>query len=59
MALVVLLRRFLFTDNARLAGVVGEKSIAAMVGSLIDALEVEYGTFVTRLYRACRPTKGD
>lgn len=50
--------RFLFTDNARLASVVGEKSITGMIGTLFDALEDEYGIVVTRLFRVFKPGKG-
>ena len=51
--------RFLFTDNARLASVVGEKSIAAMIMTLSEALEAEYGMLATRLYRVFRPPPGN
>ena len=50
--------RFLFTNNARLATVVGEKSITTMISTLSEALEEEFGLFVTRLYRVFRPQKG-
>ena len=50
--------RFLFTNNARLASIVGEKSIMAMISTLSDALEEEYGALVSRLYRVFKPPKG-
>lgn len=49
---------FVFTENARLVSVVGEKSIAGMIATLCDALEEEYGVMVARLYRVFRPGKG-
>ena len=55
---VCLPTRFLFTDNARMASVVGEKFITAMIGTLCDALEKEYGMMFTRLYKVFMPNKG-
>ena len=33
----------------------GQNSVTAMLGSLYDAVERQYGLFATRLYRAFRP----
>jgi len=50
--------RFLFTDNARMTTLVGEKFVVGMIGTLCDALELEYGILIPRLYRIFRPLKG-
>jgi len=50
--------RFLFTDNARMTTLVGEKFVVGMIGTLCDALESEYGILIPRLYRIFRPLKG-
>ena len=56
--------RLLFTDQTKVvtsAG--GQNSVTQMIGSLLDAVEEQYGRFPTRLYRAfrnvarCRCTK--
>ena len=49
--------RFLFTKNARLTVVAGEKTITTMIRTLCDSLEEEYGTLVTRLFRVFKPPK--
>src|SRR6218665_313144 len=51
--------RFLFTDNAHLNSLTGEKSITGIVATLCDALENEYGILVPRLYRIFKPRKGN
>jgi hypothetical protein len=43
--------RFLFSESTRLTSVGGEKALAAMIGTLADSLETEYGTLVARLFR--------
>ncbi|GAB1601599.1 kinase D-interacting substrate of 220 kDa-like [Argonauta hians] len=43
--------RFLFSDCTRLTSVGGEKSLAAMIGTLCDEAERCYGVVVTRLFR--------
>ena len=53
-----LLQRFLFTNNARMTSLVGDKFVAGMIGTLCDALEAEYGILIPRLYRIFRPLKG-
>ena len=50
---------FLFTKNARLPVLAGEKSITTMVTTLYESLEAEYGVGVTRLYRVFKPQKGE
>ena len=50
--------RFLFTDNARMTTLVGEKFVVGMMGTLCDALESEYGILIPRLYRIFKPLKG-
>jgi hypothetical protein len=50
--------RFLFTNNARMTSLVGDKFVAGMIGTLCDALEAEYGIFVPRLYRIFKPLRG-
>jgi ankyrin repeat-rich membrane spanning protein len=48
--------RLLFTDQTKVvtsAG--GQNSVTQMIGSLLDAVEAQYGTLATRLYRAFRP----
>ncbi|XP_014244027.1 kinase D-interacting substrate of 220 kDa B isoform X2 [Cimex lectularius] len=48
--------RFYFTDHARVGSSVdGENCVVQMIGSLFDAIETDFGTFSTRLYRAFRP----
>ena len=47
--------RLLFTDQTKVvtsAG--GQNSVTQMIGSLLDAVEEQYGKFPTRLYRAFR-----
>jgi hypothetical protein len=51
--------RFLFTNNARMTSLVGDKFVAGLIGTLCDALESEYGMFVPRLYRIFKPLKGN
>ena len=55
---VVLAVRFLFTDNARMTTLVGEKFVVGMIGTLCDALESEYGVLIPRLYRIFKPLRG-
>lgn len=43
--------RFLFSESTRLTSVGGEKALAAMIGTLGDSLESEYGRLVARLFR--------
>ncbi|XP_005101087.2 kinase D-interacting substrate of 220 kDa B [Aplysia californica] len=50
--------RFLFSDCTRLTSVGGEKSLAAMIGTLCEAVEKEYGVFIARLFRVFKPTPG-
>ncbi|XP_033742353.1 LOW QUALITY PROTEIN: kinase D-interacting substrate of 220 kDa B-like [Pecten maximus] len=50
--------KFLFSESTRLVSVGGEKSLAAMVGTLGDVLEQEYGVFVARLFRVFKPSTG-
>ena len=50
--------RFLFSDCTRLSSVGGEKSLAAMIGTLCDAVEKEYGILIARLFRVFKPTPG-
>jgi hypothetical protein len=50
--------RFLFTNNARMTSLVGDKFVAGLIGTLCDGLEAEYGIFVPRLYRIFKPLKG-
>ena len=50
--------RLLFTDQTKVvtsAG--GQNSVTQMIGSLLDAVEEQYGRFPTRLYRAFREGK--
>ncbi|GFS27735.1 kinase D-interacting substrate of 220 kDa [Elysia marginata] len=47
--------RFLFSECTRLTSVGGEKSLAAMIGTLCDAVEKEYGVITTRLFRVFKP----
>ncbi|KAK6976674.1 kinase D-interacting substrate of 220 kDa, partial [Biomphalaria glabrata] len=47
--------RFLFSECTRLTSVGGEKSLAAMIGTLCDAVEKEYGIFIARLFRVFKP----
>jgi len=51
--------RFLFTNNARMTSLVGDKFVAGMIGTLCDALEAEYGILVPRLYRIFKPLRGN
>ncbi len=47
--------RLLFTDQTKVvtsAG--GQNSVTQMIGSLLDAVEAQYGRVATRLYRAFR-----
>lgn len=50
--------RFLFSECTRLTSVGGEKSLAAMIGTLCEAVEKEYGFLVTRLFRVFKPSEG-
>ncbi|XP_060080906.1 kinase D-interacting substrate of 220 kDa-like [Ylistrum balloti] len=50
--------KFLFSESTRLVSVGGEKSLAAMVGTLGDVLEQEYGVLVARLFRVFKPSTG-
>ncbi|RUS87250.1 hypothetical protein EGW08_005002 [Elysia chlorotica] len=47
--------RFLFSECTRLTSVGGEKSLAAMIGTLCDAVEKEYGVLIARLFRVFKP----
>ncbi|KAJ8928238.1 hypothetical protein NQ314_019188 [Rhamnusium bicolor] len=48
--------RFFFTDQTRVSSTTGgENSIVQMIGSLYDAIEIQYGALATRLYRAFKP----
>lgn len=48
--------KFYFTDQTRVGTTsVGENAVVQMVGSLYDSIEKDYGSMVTRLYRAFRP----
>lgn len=48
--------RFYFTDHTRVSSTTGgENSIVQMIGSLYDAIESDYGSLATRLYRAFKP----
>lgn len=48
--------RFYFTDQTRMSSTTsGENSVVQMIGSLYDAIENDYGSVVTRLYRAFKP----
>lgn len=46
--------RFLFSDCTRLTSVGGEKSLAAMIGTLSESAERAYGVIVTRLFRVVK-----
>lgn len=48
--------RFYFTDQTRVSSTTGgENSVVQMIGSLYDAIESDYGSLATRLYRAFKP----
>lgn len=48
--------RFYFTEQTRVStSSGGENSVVQMVGSLYDAIESDYGSVATRLYRAFKP----
>ncbi|KAL7300780.1 hypothetical protein TKK_0006756 [Trichogramma kaykai] len=48
--------KFFFTDQTRVGTTAaGENAIVQMVGSLYDAIEAEFGSLPTRLYRALKP----
>ncbi|XP_046564422.1 kinase D-interacting substrate of 220 kDa B-like [Haliotis rubra] len=47
--------RFLFSECTRLTSVGGEKSLAAMIATLCEAVENEYGILVARLFRVFKP----
>jgi hypothetical protein len=47
--------RFLFSESTRLTSVGGEKALAAMIASLSESVEREYGMLVTRLFRVFKP----
>ncbi|XP_076446294.1 kinase D-interacting substrate of 220 kDa B-like [Babylonia areolata] len=49
--------RFLFSDCTRLTSVGGEKALAAMIATLCQAVEREYGFVVTRLFRVFKPAE--
>lgn len=51
--------RFYFTDQTRVSSTIaGENCVVQMVGSLFDAIERDYGSLATRMYRAFRPKPG-
>ena len=50
--------RFLFSECTRLTSVGGEKALAAMIGTMCQAVENEYGVIVTRLFRVFKPAGG-
>lgn len=51
--------RFYFTDQTRVSSTTGgENSVVQMIGSLYDAIESDYGSITTRLYRAFKPKPG-
>lgn len=51
--------RFYFTDQTRVSSTTGgENSVVQMIGSLYDAIELDYGAVATRLYRAFKPKPG-
>ncbi|CAD6208425.1 GSCOCG00003437001-RA-CDS, partial [Cotesia congregata] len=48
--------KFYFTDQTRVGTTAaGENAVVQMVGSLYDSIENDFGSLVTRLYRAFRP----
>ncbi|XP_018570623.1 kinase D-interacting substrate of 220 kDa B isoform X3 [Anoplophora glabripennis] len=48
--------RFFFTDQTRVTSTAGgENSVVQMLGSLYDAIEIQYGALATRLYRSFKP----
>ena len=48
--------KFFFTDQTRVGTTTaGENAVVQMVGSLYDAIEADYGSLPTRLFRAFRP----
>ena len=48
--------KLIFTDQSKVSTSAGaENSVIQILGSLYDNLELTYGTFATRLYRAFRP----
>ncbi|KAK4875156.1 hypothetical protein RN001_011578 [Aquatica leii] len=48
--------RFYFTDQTRVSSTIaGENCVVQMIGSLYDAIEKDYGSLATRLYRAFKP----
>lgn len=47
--------KFLFSEGTKLTSVGGEKALAAMIGTLGEALEREYGSVVARLFRVFKP----
>lgn len=48
--------KFYFTDQTRVGTTAaGENAVVKMVGSLYDTIEDDFGSAVTRLYRAFRP----
>ncbi|XP_061165393.1 kinase D-interacting substrate of 220 kDa-like isoform X1 [Saccostrea echinata] len=47
--------KFLFSEGTKLTSVGGEKALAAMIGTLGEALEQEYGSVVARLFRVFKP----
>ncbi|KAL8561546.1 hypothetical protein ACOMHN_024782 [Nucella lapillus] len=49
--------RFLFSDCTRLTSVGGEKALAAMIATLCQAVEKEYGFLITRLFRVFKPAE--
>ncbi|KAK3576078.1 hypothetical protein CHS0354_014082 [Potamilus streckersoni] len=47
--------KFLFSESTKLTSVGGEKALAAMVASLGEAVEEEFGFLVTRLFPVFKP----
>ena len=48
--------RFLFSESTRLSSVGGEKALAAMVASLSDSVEEEFGFLASRLFALLKHT---
>ena len=52
--------RLLFTDQTKvITSAGGQNSVTQMIGSLYDAIEIQYGMFASRLFRAFRPAPVD
>ena len=47
--------RFLFSESTRLSSVGGEKALAAMVASLSESVEQEFGYLSSRLFQIFKP----